>query len=268
MSLLKVGIHDDLALSPKTQINEHGTLELYIASVQSEAAVLAAFMDNTVFQSMESNIRFYPPNITDFHKKAKTSAEIGKDLMVIRHQLTTYGELYATKDEVAAAFGGTAMFEGLGIPPEDYGKAVTMLTQEPFLLKVCTNLCQKFVDFMLAKNGFNGEVTFRQKFLRQSEAKNYATISKSDFDVWLEPMTVPKSASKIAYTDYEIKEKKNLSHPISSDKSQAKPKDAAKANKLFNTPTTTTATSTAPDLFKKDEAPVEEKASPADKFKK
>ena len=76
MSLIKPGIHENMTLSPKTQINEHGTLELYIASVQDESAVLAALMENKVFQSMESNFRIYAPNVTNFDKKPKTAADI------------------------------------------------------------------------------------------------------------------------------------------------------------------------------------------------
>ncbi|KKL66479.1 hypothetical protein LCGC14_2144550, partial [marine sediment metagenome] len=74
MSLIKVGIHENLALSAKSAINEHGTLELVIGSVQSQEALLEAFEGNDVFDNMESSLRFYPPSITDFNKKSKTSA--------------------------------------------------------------------------------------------------------------------------------------------------------------------------------------------------
>lgn len=265
MSLIKVGIHDNMTLSAKTQINEHGTLELYIGSVQSSEAVLAAIMGNTTYQTMESNFRFYPPNMLDHEKNVKGPADIAKDLLIIRHQLSEYAMLMAPKAEVHAALGEAAMFEGIGIAPEDYAKAVVMLTQEPFMMKVYTNIVTKFLKFATEHNAFNGTILFRQKFIRQNKVKNYATISKSDFDVWVESMDVPANASAIAWTPYELKEGKNLDHPVASDKGQAKAKDVAQAATLFKTTENQPVKTTQqPELFKDAQADSESKAETID----
>lgn len=253
MALIKVGIHENLTISPKSKINEHGTLELVIASAQDSNALMDAFTSNSTFNSMESSIRFYPPNLVDFDKKPKTSSEIGKDLLTMRHQFMQYALVFTTKENVEKAIGGVAMFEGLGIPPEDMSKALTMLTNEAFLGKVVTNLSTKFLKLLEVSGAFEGKLLFRQKFLRQSKDKNYAVIPTSDFDTWIEPMSIPKAASKIAYSQWEIDNGKNNPDPVSGDKSQTTAADVNKAADLFAAPEgaalPATPTAGAPALF-------------------
>ena len=236
MSLIKVGIHENLALSAKSAINEHGTLELVIGSVQSQEALLEAFEGNDVFDNMESSLRFYPPSITDFNKKSKTSADIGAELLKMRYQFMQYALLYTTKETAQDAIGGTKMFEGLGIPKEDYPKVLGMLTNEELLKKICTNLANKFLDLLKKLDAFSGKVLFRQKFLRQSPEKNFAVIPNSTFDIWIEPMSIPKSASKIEYSLWEIENKKNDPNPGKVDSKQSTAKDKEKAANLFKKP--------------------------------
>lgn len=237
MALIPVGIHNNLVISEKSKINDKGSLELVIKSVESPEAILAALENNEVYQAMESNFRFFTPSITDFNKNVKSAADIVKDLTVRRHQLSQFAELFGTKDEVEKAMGGMAMFEGLGIPPENYGKAIGQLTQEDFLKKVDTNLCTKFLNFLKAKAAFNKvSSAFRAKCPRGSKNKIFSSLPKSTFDVWLEPMSIPKSASKIEWTDYEIAEGLNHANPIASDATQAAVTDVNKANALFKKP--------------------------------
>ena len=133
------------------------------------------------------------------------------------------------------------MFTGIGIDETQAGisNAMKMLTNKDFVGKIHTNLSNKFLAFLNQQQAFSGNVTFRQKFLRQSADKNFATISKSVYpsDVWLESMTIPKSESKIQYTPYEIEKGKNSSAPSKTDKSRtttSADKNAAKA--LFGAP--------------------------------
>ena len=236
MGLINVGIHENLTLSNKTKINEHGTLELAIKTVEAEDAVLQAFQNNTTFNSMESSFRFYPPSLTDFDKVKKSAGDIGKELLQIRYRLTQYALLYTTKEAIEAEIGGVKMFEGLGIDPDNMAKAVTMLNKEDFLKKVMGNLVTKFYNFMVTLDAFAGTVTFRQKFLRQSKDKNFAVIPTSTFDVWLESMTIPKAASKVCYSEWETKNGKDNPDPVSSDKSKSTKKDASTAVDLFAAP--------------------------------
>ena len=184
---------------------------------------------------MESSFRFYPPNLTTFDDVVKTSGEVAADLLKMRYQFMQYARLFATQDKIDDAIGKTKMFEGLGIPPEQYQQAINSLTQEEFLGKVVTNLATKFYNFLVSVDAFNGKVLFRQKFLRQSKEKNYAVIPMSTFDIWVESMDIPKEQSKIAYSDWEIKNKKDNPDPVASSKGQSTAEDATKASSLFKT---------------------------------
>jgi len=237
MALIPVGIHNNLVISDKTKITDKGTLDLVIKSVESPEAILAALENNEVYQAMESNFKFFNIGVTDFNKNAKSAADLVKDLTVRRHQISQFAELFATKEEVAKAIGGMAMFEGIGITEEGYGKAIGMLTQEDFLNKIDTNLCSKFVKFMKEKKAFNNSAnSFRAKFPRSSKNKTFSGLSKSTYETWVEPMTIPEKASKIEWSDYEITEGLNHANPLASDKTQAAVADVNKAKALFKAP--------------------------------
>lgn len=233
--LIPVGIHENLTLSKDTKINEHGTLELAIEqATNDDQAMLAALAGNSVIQGeMKSSFRFYPPTATTFDGQPKTAADFAKELTVMRHQFMEYAKLFDTKENVEKALGGLAMFDGLGIPPEEMVKAFNALTKEEFRNKVVTNLSKKFLDFLKAHDAFNGTVKFRQKFIRQSKAKNFSTIPKSSFDTWIESMAIPKEQSKIAFTDYEKRQGYDNPDPVASSSAQST--ETKKASDLFGT---------------------------------
>lgn len=234
MGFIQVGIHNNLRITDETKINEHGTLELSIEQDSGGNSAVDALMSNSVMDSMKSSFRFYPPNLKDFDGNTKTGGDLVGDLTKIRYQMSQYLYLYATKQEVDAAIGGATMFAGLGIDTnnrEEVGKAIAQLIREDFMKKVMANMANNFLNFCKAKGVFTSDVRFRQKFLRQSKAKHYATISNSNYDVWIEDMSVPADASKVAFSDYEKDKGKDDPNPVASDPSanadaQAKQKAA------------------------------------------
>jgi hypothetical protein len=233
MSLIKVGIHENLTFS-KAVINDKGTLELGIKTVEDPDALLNAFEGSGTFDKMESSFRFYPPSMKDFDQVPKDSAALASEILKMRHQFIQYARLFATKEDVEDAIGGLNMFNGLGIPPEDIKKALAQFTNEDFLKNVVTNLGQIFADFLAEKNAFSGSVLFRHKFIRQSKAKNFATIPNSDFDVWVESMDIPSNASKISYSEWELKNGKDNPDPVASSDADTTVEDANKASALFS----------------------------------
>jgi len=257
MALIPVGIHNNLVISEKSKVNDKFSLELVIKSVESPEAILAALTSNEVYQAMESNFRFFTPNLLDFDKNIRSAADIVKDLTVRRHQLSKFAELFGTKEEVAKAVGGMAMFEGMGIAPENYGKAIGQLTQLEFLQKVDANLGNKFLEFIKSKKGFDNSANgFRAKFPRGSKNKTFSSISKSTYETWVEPMTIPETATKLEWSDYEIKEGLNHANPVASDATQAAVTDVNKANALFSAPADTHAETDAKEIeTMSDEAP-------------
>lgn len=224
--LIKVGIHDNLVLTNDTKVNEHGTLELSIATVQDTSDLLAAFQNNSTGDQMKSSLRFYPPNQEDFDKNQRSSGDIAGDLLKMKMQFMSFAVLYAPQETVEAYIGGTKMLEGIGIAPEQYAKALDSLTNADLCMKVTTNLATKFVEFLTAANAFNQTIKFRMKFLRQSKMKNFVVVPKSDFDTWIEPMTIPKAQSKIAYSAYEIDKKLNDPAPATADAPESAGNDA------------------------------------------
>lgn len=256
--LIPVGIHENLIISEKSKLSDKGGMDLVVKSIESPEAILAALTNNEVYNAMESNFKFFAINLTDYNKNVKGAADLVKDLTVLRHQLSAIASVYGTKEEVDTAIGGMAMFEGLGIAPENYGKAVAQLVQGDFLKKVQDNLSSKFLAFMTGKKAFES-TPFRAKFPRSSKTKTFSGITKSPYDVWIEPMSIPKAQSKIEWTDYEIKEGYNHGNPIASDDAKASVEDVNKAKNLFNKPDAAstedpipeTEASSKPDLFKK-----------------
>lgn len=237
MSLITVGIHDNLVLTEKTSINEHGTLEIGIKVDTSKDAVLDAFKTNATFEDMESMFRIYPPSDKDFRQNIKTGHEIAQDFLAIREQLMTIAGLYGTDEEVADALGGTQMLEGLGI--EDLNKAIESLTGEAYRGKVSEKLAKLFLDFLVSKKAFSGAVKFRMKFPRQSNDKNFATVPRNDKQgTWIESMAIPKSESQIAWSDWEIKEKRNSGSPIASTPTVVTEVDKTTSEGLFKKPAT------------------------------
>lgn len=259
MAFIKVGIHENLVLTDDSKINDKGTLELGVKADAGADAIMAAFESGETFSEMKSSFRFYPPSMKNFDQELKTADVLASELLVMRHQFQEYGRLFATQDEIDVTFGKLCMFEGLGITPDQYGGAIKQLTQEDFLKKVVTNLGTKFLQFLTSNGAFDGTVTFRQKFLRQSKAKNYAVISKSSFDVWVESMDVPKEASKIEFSEYEKKGGYDNPNPVASDSAQqGSAEDANKASSLFAAPIITGEDQAKADAAKT--APVESKA--------
>ena len=261
MGLIPVGIHENLVISSKSKLSDKGGMDLVIKTIESPEAILAALTSNEVYNAMESNFKQFAHSLTDYNKNVKSAADLVKDLTTRRHQLMQIAKIFATEELVDKALGGMAMFEGLGIAPENYGKAVAQLTQADFLKKVDDNLCQKFLDFVKANKGFdNPAAAFRAKFPRGSKNKTFSSLCKSPYDVWIESMNVPAGQTKIAWSDYEIKEGLNHSNPIASDEAKANVNDANKAKDLFKKPDAPAET--------EEKAPVEEAASKPDLFKK
>lgn len=234
MALIKVGIHDNLRITKETSVNKEGSLELFIESAQSKDSMLSAFEENTTFTKMSSCLRFYPPSEKDFKGVIQSSADLGAALLKTRYQLMQYALLYATKEQVNEAFGGTKMLEGIGIKKEAFSNTLATLNKNPKALQaISTNLANLFVKFCKDYKVFDSKVLFRQKFLRQSDAKNFAVIPSSDFDTWIEPMTVPKEQSKIAYSQWEIDNGKNNPDPVVASAADTTPVDTSKADALF-----------------------------------
>lgn len=262
MAFLTVGIHENLRLSSKTTINEYGTLELHYESNLSEASILNSVLEGTKIESIEGSARVYGVDVLNFEKNPKSIIEILTDLQNKLHICKSIAKIYATDDEVNKYLSTTSMFHKL-IPHDiitdakseaaktAVKSALARLTQKDFLDKVSENIFKIFIGLLNSKKAFEaGAPAFRQKFPRTSATNHFPSISSSTYDLWIEPMDVPKDQSKVVWTEWEIKNNRNSGVATPSDKPKTSTEDTKKAADLFSAPED----SAAPDLT----TPVEE----------
>jgi hypothetical protein len=231
MALFKPGIYENLVFTNDSKINEHGTLEIAMKIASGKDDMMSALMGNSTLETMEQSFRFYPPSVTVYNEPntKKSSDDVAKELLRIRRQLLEYGELVGTKEEAIAAFGGIVMFTRLGVAQSEIENILGRLNDETVLKSVLTSLVTAFLTYMKSKPNFT-TVKFRHKFHRQSSTKAYAAIPNNN-DPFVESMDVPKEASKLGWSAYEIANHKNTDAEITAD---AKTADAVTAKSLFN----------------------------------
>jgi len=265
MSFIKVGIYENLHFSKATTIiNDKGSLELGFMSKMDDDAMLAAFRGNDTLEQSEGKFIVFPPNLVHFKDKVpKTAPELAADFTALRTYFLTYAKLFVTKEKAEAALGGAKMFDGLAIADSDLGKAIAQLTNETWMLKVYQNFSKKFIAFLATNGAFDGTTMFRHKFPRQSADKHYAGLPNSEYEIWVESMDVPKEASKVCWSEWEVKNNRTHGNPVASTKGKSAEKDTASAAALFNTPVDTAAAA-PPDLFNEAPAEVSEKQDPAE----
>lgn len=172
-----------------------GTMKLNILSV------LAPKADNK--KSVDQNIQI-------------ASADISN----IKNQLTQILALYMSIDSIDL---GAVAYNGTGIVDSATFRA-NILRQDVLNL-IYTNMINRFVQLFNALGGIPSQTPVRFKLQRQSKDKHYADIPKRNVDKFpfVELMTVPAEASKVAFSKYEIENGLNDGTPVDSAKAEKKP---------------------------------------------
>lgn len=216
MSLFKPGILENISFSLESDLNDKGTLNLVMEVAAGKESLMAAMESNEAYDTMKQGFLFFPPNPVDYDKNQKSSADIASEFTKMRTVLLNYGYLIAPKEEAQEAYGGLEMFRGLGIAEDEIPNLLENLDKKEVIEKVYKNLVTKFLAFVKSKSEFT-TTPFRHKFWRKNKKENYAIIPNNVYDVMVEPMTVPKEASAIAWSEWEIKNKKNDPNPAAPD---------------------------------------------------
>lgn len=135
--------------------------------------------------------------------------DINNSLMSIKaiylHLL--YG--YMTEKEAAL----TNMYANLGIDANNYD---TLIVQPEVFTKAFKQMSEQFIEKATPVLGKEDKL-FRLLLVRQDAANAFPTFRKKyivENPFW-ESMTIPKEQSKVAFTDYELKEGLNLDIPAS-----------------------------------------------------
>lgn len=203
---IEVGIIDNLRIT-KAEKNDKGTLQITIVPADADAAQAVAApqpqgvadifgeLNDTSQGSAgggnQLNYLHWPYKIDEY---VKTSEDV---LTAIRRGKEFFNHIllnYMTEDKVR-----WNVMQGIQFP-NDAVAAKEMLLQEAVLKKVYENQITQFM-MMIAPHIGETSPLFRFKLVRQSKAKHYASLPK--FAPFMEPMTVPKAQSKLAFSTWE-----------------------------------------------------------------
>ena len=241
---LTVGIHENLVLGEKTALNDKGNLVINFATKVDSSDLLGALERGEDTSGESASLIQFKFN-TNINGTALSSGEIGKNINSFRLQLKDIMLVFMTEEVAEAKIGLMAVcFAGTGITKEN---ASAKFTDQNFLDKVYDNMVKAFLD---ATRPFINKDTFRVILVRSSKAKHYAKIpAKGNYPrVWIESSAIPKAASQIAFSDYEVKERLNSGTPTATEQTEAT--SAAAAAEQFAAPVAfaTPAVGTAPSI--------------------
>lgn len=213
--MLKVGIHEDLGIN-KVSKNDRGTLVLNVKSFANAGAdaLLAALNDSSDDSATDSNDQdflFYPPQATDRNNNLDTPENNQKKIKQLKDQLTHILLSYMTKDKIR-----WAILVDTGIDDTNINDK---FQDQGTLDKIYSNMADQFTAMITPFMGGEKKNLRRWLFVRQSKAKHYAALRKSflNENPFIESMDIPKEASKLKYTEWEVKNEFNSSKEFVAD---------------------------------------------------
>lgn len=235
MGYLGVNIWDNVVLTSNTGFDDEGYFQIGFSTKVDTGNMFAAFDGGAALQADTNDIKIFKPNMVDYDKNPKDSASIGQDLINFKNVLVDILSVHMPIDKAQGMLAAPVMFQGLGITAETQGQLNQKLVDEGFVTAVFNNLAKAFTT---ATQPFIGQNPFRVKFRRTSKAKHFATIPpKGRFpEVWIEPMTIPKEASQIKWSDWEVKNGYNDGTKVEADVPSEETTE--KVENMFAAPTT------------------------------
>lgn len=222
---LTVGIHESVVLGEKTALNDKGNLVISFATKVDNSDLLGALERGEDTGGDSANLIQFKFNLK-IGDTTLTSGEIGKNINSFRLQLKDIMLVYMTEEVAEAKIAlMNVCFANTGITKEN---AVSKFLDQNFLDKVYENMTKAF---LAAVTPFINGPTFRVILVRSSKAKHYAKIpAKGNYPrVWIESTAIPKAASQIAFSEYEIKEGLNSGTPTPTEQTEATSAAAAAA---------------------------------------
>lgn len=195
---IRVGIHENLVVV-KTGKNEKGSLVIGIKKMidKNPLEMLNASTGSTSFTPEEHEFLIYPPKTVDFSGNKLDDKQIMNEIGSIVDPLTHILMQYSTADKLS-----WDIMKNTGITNENYREKIT---QQETLTKIYNNIVDQFISQMKAYVGEGGK-RLRGVFPRQSKAKHFPALRKRFLDRQpiFESMEVPATATKIAFSKYEL----------------------------------------------------------------
>lgn len=221
----KVGIYDNLIISKATK-NERGSLVI-TAKVAKDIDPIAALNASGSAQltQEENDFLIYPIKTINQQGQRFTIEEINNEIANVKDPLDHILQQFYMADKIA-----WDIFNGTGISSDNYE---AKLADQATLDKIYSNIVDQFIE-MLTPHLSDTSKKLRGIFPRQSKAKHYPALRKKylDSNPIFEPMTVPKEASKLRWSKFELQNGFNSGDSVKAAPT-ASADDAEKAKALF-----------------------------------
>ncbi|WP_428743186.1 hypothetical protein [Tenacibaculum sp.] len=228
MGYLGVDIHENVVVK-NAGFDENNYFGIDFTTKVNTDNLFEAFDEGESVEADEGTIKLFSFNILDWEKKPKTAASIGTDINELKNTLVDILKTQMPEADAKAKLSAAIMFKGLGVTAGDKTLNQKLLNQQ-FLDAVFNNIVTAFTAAIAP---FYGQNPFRIKFVRQSKAKHYPKFPKrgKGFDVLVESMQVPKEASKVKWTDYELKN--GLNSGVKQEADAPSTEDTTKVENMF-----------------------------------
>ena len=149
----------------------------------------------------EGFIYVWPPMMKNFDQTDKQPREIVKDLRRVWNIYAKMFAQYLSDEQLKEEFPMNIMFAGTEVTGE---QIESMLKNENTVLKLFKNL-GKAADKVIKNHGLADKEGLRIKFIRQSKKKAFPDFVKfPERDDWVELMSIPREASKVKFSAWEI----------------------------------------------------------------
>lgn len=196
--MIPVSIVEDIVLS-KALKNDKGTLVLGMKVVTGNLLdSLNSSTDDSASGGLENDFLFFPLQATNFDKAIDTAANNTVKIQELKDQLTHILLRFMTSDKIT-----WDILKGTGITPDNIDVKVI---QQTTLDVIYANIVEQFLS-MVKPFVNNTSQKSRVLLTRKSKAQHFPALRKRYLtdQPFIESMSVPKEASALKYTEWEIK---------------------------------------------------------------
>ena len=195
--MIQIGVNEDIVVSSVSK-NDRGSLVIKLKE-GGEVDPFQMFNNagNTRLKADEKDMIIYPPSVTNFSGETDSYENIMKKIAEIIDPLAHILHAYTPKSAVKFD-----VFANLGLTKENIMEKVRT---QAVVDKMYANIVDQFIKQITPFTGDNGKKQ-RVLLIRQSKAKHYPAFRKRflESQPFFEPMDVPKEASKLAFSKFEI----------------------------------------------------------------
>lgn len=238
--MIKVGINENVVLK-ESSISEKGHLLLNwkelgaAANVDTSNPFEVAASGDTIDASTDAKLMVMSllvPKETDQKgaelTRPQRASRVTNDLQELMNKLKHILAAYTTNDVISKAFAD--IYAGTGFTVALYNEKGAECYHDLLLDKTRLDVVSKnvFEAFLSVITPFldKDDLPMRLKLVRQSAEKHYATLPGAKFlssYPFLESMSIPAEATKLKFSDYEIKNKLNDGTPVAQTQADATP---------------------------------------------